>query len=76
MSGDECDYIRSYAGAHRTFPHESTSDQLFSEEQFEVYRALGEHVALGLVTGRDAVAFAKAADLTDEINKLVPILEV
>ncbi|QND17643.1 hypothetical protein HB775_28630 (plasmid) [Rhizobium leguminosarum bv. trifolii] len=76
ISGDERDYIRSYAGAHRTFPHESTSDQLFSEEQFEVYRALGEHAALGLVTGRDAVAFAKAADATDEINRLVPIFDV
>jgi vancomycin aglycone glucosyltransferase len=26
------------------FPHESTADQLFGEIQFEVYRALGEHL--------------------------------
>lgn len=76
MSGDECDYIRSYAAAHRTFPHESTGDQVFSEEQFEVYRALGEHIAVGLVTGRDAVALSDGGDPLDEIKKAVPGIEV
>ncbi|NKJ92818.1 hypothetical protein GFM14_14625 [Rhizobium leguminosarum bv. viciae] len=76
MSGDECDYIRSYAAAHRTFPHESTGDQVFSEEQFEVYRALGEHIAVGLVTGRDAVALCDGGDPLDEIKKAVPGIEV
>ena len=28
------------------FPHESTNDQFFSEDQFESYRRLGEHVGL------------------------------
>ena len=28
-----------------TFPHQSTAHQLFSEAQFEAYRALGEHAA-------------------------------
>src|SRR5262249_2239348 len=30
---------------HREFPHESTSDQFFAEDQFESYRRLGYHVA-------------------------------
>jgi hypothetical protein len=33
-----------YAQENETFPHESTSDQWFSEAQFESYRALGFHV--------------------------------
>jgi hypothetical protein len=38
------------------FPHESTSDQLFSEEQFEVYRALGFHATRRMLRGWDYVA--------------------
>ena len=39
--GTEGAGIRSYATAHPTFPHESTSDQFFTESQFESYRSLG-----------------------------------
>ena len=56
LSGDENDYVMAYNAQHKTFPHETTADQLFSEEQFEVYRALGEHIAIGFVTGRDTVS--------------------
>jgi hypothetical protein len=35
--------IYSYSKAVSTFPHESTTDQWFSESQFESYRKLGEH---------------------------------
>jgi 8-oxo-dGTP pyrophosphatase MutT (NUDIX family) len=37
--------VRSYAQRHPRFPRESTADQSFSEEQFESYRALGQHTA-------------------------------
>lgn len=37
--------VRSYAAAHVTFPHESTTDQWFSESQLEAYRALGANIA-------------------------------
>jgi hypothetical protein len=33
--------VRSYAEVSKTFPHESTADQFFSESQFESYRRLG-----------------------------------
>lgn len=33
--------IREYAESRTDFPHESTSDQFFDEEQFEAYRHLG-----------------------------------
>ena len=45
VTGDEEEYIREYWNKHPRFPHESTADQFFDETQFEVYRALGYHVA-------------------------------
>ena len=43
----EDDYVPrdvfNYAQESKTFPHEPTSDQFFSESQFESYRALGRH---------------------------------
>jgi hypothetical protein len=56
LSGDENDYVTAYKAAYPRFPHETTADQLFSEEQFEAYRALGEHIARRFLDGRDEVA--------------------
>jgi hypothetical protein len=36
--------VRSYAASHQEFPHESTTEQWFSESQLEAYRALGAHI--------------------------------
>ena len=44
-SGDEPEYVHFYKAQSPVFPHESTGDQFFEETQFEVYRALGFHVA-------------------------------
>jgi hypothetical protein len=55
LTGDENDYVRDYARRYDKFPHEITLDQLFSEEQFEVYRALGFHMARGVLSGQDLV---------------------
>jgi Patatin-like phospholipase len=41
--GDEPPDVANYAAAHPEFPHESTSDQWFSESQLESYRLLGLH---------------------------------
>jgi Patatin-like phospholipase len=58
LSGDENDYVRDYARRNPDFPHQTTSDQFFNEEQFEVYRALGFHCVYGMFkkTGGDAIA--------------------
>lgn len=37
--------IRQYRDAHPAFPHESTADQWFDEDQFEAYRHLGQCIA-------------------------------
>ena len=44
VTGDEKDYILDYKRRNPTFPHETTADQFFTEEQFEAYRALGFHI--------------------------------
>jgi hypothetical protein len=44
ITGDEDPTITQYRAAHPTFPHESTAEQFFSEDQFESYRRLGLHV--------------------------------
>ena len=45
ISGDEDIGIEQYLSAHPEFPHETTSDQFFAEDQFESYRRLGHHIA-------------------------------
>jgi hypothetical protein len=44
LTGDETGYVAAYKARHPDYPHESTADQFFDEEQFEVYRALGKHI--------------------------------
>jgi hypothetical protein len=55
LTGDENDYILDYARRYVRFPHETTGDQFFTEEQFEVYRALGFHMTHGILSGRDSL---------------------
>lgn len=48
VTGNESELIKRYRGTCPEFPHQSTLDQFFDEEQFESYRQLGAHVADGL----------------------------
>jgi hypothetical protein len=48
VTGNEPELIRRYRILHPDFPHQSTLDQFFDEEQFEAYRQLGVHVCDGL----------------------------
>lgn len=45
LTGNESEFLRRYRAENPDFPHQSTAQQLFSETQFEAYRALGEHIA-------------------------------
>jgi hypothetical protein len=47
--GTEAADIQSYAMTNIDFPHQSTSDQWFSESQFESYRALGYEIMRELI---------------------------
>lgn len=44
-TGDEDPSIAEYRYRNPAFPHESTADQFFVEDQFEAYRSLGQHIA-------------------------------
>jgi hypothetical protein len=59
LSGDEKDYVLDYKKRYATFPHESTGDQFFSEEQFEVYRMLGFHAVDGFLNGAHSFAWCR-----------------
>ena len=44
MTGDEDVSIAQYRSSHPSFPHETTANQFYSEDQFESYRMLGLHM--------------------------------
>jgi hypothetical protein len=50
LTGNELETIKRYRALHPDFPHQTTLDQFFDEEQFEAYRQLGVHIAEGLFT--------------------------
>jgi hypothetical protein len=59
MTGREDTPVLQYKAGHPTFPHETTGDQFYGEDQFESYRSLGREVALDVVQwlgGRQLVA--------------------
>jgi len=59
--------VRSYASTSLDFPHESTTDQWFSESQLESYRALGASIAEYVCSGGMGIApDAKPAAMTFE----------
>ncbi len=45
MGGHEDTSVLQYKDSHPTFPHETTGDQFYGEDQFESYRRLGQEVA-------------------------------
>lgn len=59
LTGDEPPDIRQYADAHAEFPHETTADQFFDENQFEAYRHLGYHIGAKTID-----ALAQHCDIT------------
>jgi hypothetical protein len=78
LTGDENDYVFHYKKRYSDFPHETTLDQMFSEEQFEAYRALGYHAAYGLFDRRDDFAklppdeFPQAREQLQLLDRLFP----
>jgi hypothetical protein len=44
LTGDEPKITGNYQAKEPEFPHRSTSDQFFNEEQFDAYRSLGQHM--------------------------------
>jgi hypothetical protein len=78
LTGDENDYIFDYKKRCGNFPHETTLDQMFTEEQFEAYRALGFHAAYALFDRTDSFAHLDPVTNADvrrqiaELDQLFP----
>ena len=49
MTGDEPEAVLEYRTRNPSFPQESSAGLVISESQFEAYRALGEHIASGML---------------------------
>jgi hypothetical protein len=80
LTGDEKDYILDYKKRYAAFPHETTADQFFSEEQFEMYRALGFHMVDRFFDGIDRFSYLSTGSTRfdsqdaafEAINELLP----
>ena len=70
MNGHEDEAILQYKAAHPAFPHESTGNQFYGEDQFESYRKLGKEVATRTF---EPVVQEAAIDLTIAAEKLSDI---
>jgi hypothetical protein len=73
FTGDENDYIIDYKRRNPDFPHETTLDQLFTEEQFEVYRALGFHAVDSAFKLVDKVAMKPAPIVWQGSNSTISL---
>jgi hypothetical protein len=51
MTGHEDTSILQYRSGHADFPHESTGNQFYGEDQFESYRRLGREIVVGALDG-------------------------
>jgi hypothetical protein len=67
LNGTEPADVFHYARAHPSFPHESTADQLYTEQQLESYRELGSHAMSTILAGLPPEA--SLADLFEKMGK-------
>jgi hypothetical protein len=73
ITGDEDVGVTQYRATHPTFPHESTADQYFTEDQFESYRRLGYHVVEHALRGADLYAAGRPIELAEKLfNQWAP----
>jgi hypothetical protein len=69
VTGDEADYVLNYKQRNTAFPHESTGDQFFTEEQFECYRALGFHAIDGFLMNQQDFRWNSALGSAGDARK-------
>jgi hypothetical protein len=71
ITGDEDTNITQYRAEHPDFPHQTTADQFFTEDQFESYRQLGYHTAK--LAFRDVESETAAGKLVGVASRLYDI---
>jgi hypothetical protein len=70
LTGNEAELLKRYRLLHPDFPHQSTLDQFYDEEQFEAYRQLGVHVAEGSFSPALMTSNTRPADVRDWFRQL------
>lgn len=70
LTGNEGEFIRKYRMDEPEFPHHSTTNQFFSEAQFEAYRSLGQHIGEKLFTEAISGKSAENLVLADWFNEV------
>jgi hypothetical protein len=60
--------VLAYKASHADFPHETTADQFFSDDQFESYRMLGRSIATR--TFRDTDARQPFLEIAENLHSL------
>ena len=68
LTGDEDVSVEQYRASHDEFPHETTGDQFFAEDQFESYRRLGYHIAR--MTFRDVEQDASLVEMAGKLANI------
>ncbi len=63
ITGDEDTSVLQYRDNHPTFPHQTTANQFYTEDQFESYRRLGRHSVQSAFRGVPAQTKPLAAAL-------------
>ncbi|RMD96580.1 MAG: hypothetical protein D6814_11125 [Calditrichaeota bacterium] len=76
LTGNEEEYVKAYKARNPDFPHESTADQFFDEAQFEVYRALGYHIAKDVFKQKEVGEILRRFIEENERIDLVEALDV
>lgn len=77
ITGAENADVLNYSKTHPEFPHQSTADQWFDEDQFESYRTLGCQIARAALAAAAEGAAVRAADgavLRHRIGRLALLL--
>lgn len=72
VTGNESELIRRYKTQFPAFPHQSTADQFFNQEQFEAYRQLGAHITEGLFASALMNSHPKVTDPADMAARCQP----
>lgn len=76
VTGNESELIKRYRTLHPEFPHQSTADQFFDEEQFEAYRQLGVHAAESMFSRSLTHGHTRPASFADWYRQLATNLLV
>lgn len=70
MNGHENTAVKQYKATHPEFPHESTGDQFYAEDQFESYRWLGRDIAENLLA-KTVTENRSMAEIAEDLYKII-----